>query len=149
MSDTRILIAQPKEAIALTTRALRGYDLVPTTTLMQAKRMVIEDGIDIFVIGIHFDDSRSLEFVHEIRSSEYHADTPVIMVRTMPSAIEHTLRKSVHAVKDLYNIALYLECEDEAKLEFELRAKVESLLHGRNAVLRAAKNFVAEGRDSA
>lgn len=140
MSDARILIAQPEEAIALTTRALRGHDLVPTTTLLQAKRMVIEDGIDIFVVGIHFDDSSALEFVHEIRDCQKHVKTPIILVRTMPSAIARTLKKSVDAVKDLYDIALYLECEDEVRLEHELRLHVETLLHRQDFAFKAELN---------
>ncbi|MBA3857199.1 MAG: hypothetical protein C0507_09860 [Cyanobacteria bacterium PR.3.49] len=144
MSDARILIAQPVEAMAPTAMALKGYDLVPTTTLLQAKRMVIEDGIDIFVIGIHFDDSRSLEFVHEIRSCEKNAKTPIIMVRTMPSAIEHTLRKSVLAVKSLYDIAIYLECESEEKLEHELRVQVEKLLHSQESTIDMHSSSITE-----
>jgi len=124
MNRTKILLAQEATIIADIAQSLSCYDVIPVTTLLQAKRMILEDGIDIFVIGIHFDDSSALELVRYIRESQKHCQTPVLVIRVLPSQFAKTLKLSVEAVKKPYDIADYLELEGHADPGWKLREAV-------------------------
>lgn len=57
---------------------------------------------DLVVCGVHFDDSRSIEFLQRFRKMNRHHDTPFVMLRTDPKPLGPALSGSVQlAVKEL------------------------------------------------
>lgn len=109
--QTRILIAQEKNCIDVLLDALAGYELITATHLQEAERLLIENGIDMFVIGIHFDDSRAMELVKFIRDDEKHKKTPIVMVRFWPSEHAQILRQTIEVMKTVRAVSAYIEAD--------------------------------------
>ncbi|MBA4027129.1 MAG: hypothetical protein C0473_02705 [Cyanobacteria bacterium DS3.002] len=132
----RILIAQEKTCIDVLVNALAGYDLITTSRLVEAERMVVEGGIDLFVVGVHFEDSRGLELVEFIRKDVAHA--PIIVVRYKSSEIADLLRQTIEAVRRVKAINAYVEADsnfgDGRSFGQRVREAVEqSLLENKRA----------------
>jgi PleD family two-component response regulator len=135
MKRTRILVAQEKSCIHVLEDALAGYDVVPTTTLQEAERMLIENGIDLIVIGIHFDDSRAMELVKYVRDSSSHKKTPIIVVRYWPSDHAKILRQTMDIMKSVHAISAYIEADADEKPFIErVRSTVDQTLPVRKRV---------------
>lgn len=122
------MIAQDAQALGMTQDALRGYDLVVVTEIRAAQRLVMEDGIDLFVIGIHFDDSRAVELVRFIRSDQRHKTTPIVFVRLLPTTLRDILGTTVLALIKMGTISQYLELENDPDFAVKIRDYVSSLL---------------------
>jgi len=129
MRRTRILLAQEKAVIVKTCDALYGYHVIPVDTIIQAHRQILKPGLDLFVIGIHFDDSNGLELVKSIRESEHYSKTPIIIIRMLPSSLAKTLRRSVNAVRKFFEIAAYLELEASSDPVRDLRQEIKKQLN--------------------
>jgi hypothetical protein len=126
MPKGKILVAHDPSGLFTIESALHGYELVIATDFMKAELMIIEDGIDCIVIGIHFDYSRAVELVSAIHKSEKHKTTPVILVRYSPSTNEQMLRFTVNQFIDLGTVKDYLELEHDADAAEKLRAAVDA-----------------------
>jgi PleD family two-component response regulator len=126
----RILIAEAMAEMPKISSALSAHELLETTTLQQAVRLVIEDGIELFVIGVHFDDSRAVELVKLIRADKNHQDTPVLMVRLAPSKMADFIRQTLETMKAMQVISDYLELENDAFADSKLRDAVSACLPG-------------------
>jgi DNA-binding response OmpR family regulator len=124
----RILIAEEKSVLAAVAQALEGYELLKATTLPEAERLMLEDGIDLFVIGIHLDDSQSMVLVKQIRNKKNHAKTPIVMIRLLPSANAEMLRFTLDYMKTVQGISAYLELENDPRSTQNIRAAVENCL---------------------
>lgn len=110
--DARILVAQEKSCIDIFVSALSSnYEIMPAVTLEEAERLSIEDGIDLFVIGIHFDDSRAIELCRFIRNDRKHSQTPVILVRYQPSDSALFLRQSIEVIAKVIGVKSYIEAD--------------------------------------
>jgi DNA-binding response OmpR family regulator len=92
MKRTKILIAQNPTAVDITAKALPDYDLVIVTDLLNTQYQIREKGIDIFVIGIHFDDSRAVDLISVIRKDDKYRKTPILILRLLPTEIGDTLK---------------------------------------------------------
>lgn len=125
MSVAKILIAENKSAIGDIDKALRGYDIVQATTLTQAERLVTEDGIDLFVVGVHFDESQAMELLKFIRTESAHKNKPIIMVRLLQSEHVNLLRQSLEVMQLLHGINEYLELEGDPDAQKKMRQVVE------------------------
>lgn len=128
MRQPKLLLANRAELILVIKEALSKYELLETTTLRQAERLVIEDGIDCFVIGIHFDDSRALDLVKFIRSTASHKSTPIIVTRILPSLNAQMLKDNVTIWHSIYRISDYLELESDSEAGEKVRAAVAKCL---------------------
>jgi hypothetical protein len=93
--------------------ALAEYEIYDATTLEQAERLVVEDGISLFVVGIHFDDSRAGELIKFIRKDAKHKTTPILVLRTAASQVADYLRSTMDVMKSVQTISEYLELELE------------------------------------
>jgi DNA-binding NtrC family response regulator len=113
MKKTRILVAHELNRSEVIISALMGYELVLVSDITAAEYQVMEDGIDMFIVGIHFDDSRAIELVNFIRLNKKHKTTPVIMVRLLSSAIADFLRSTTETFIKIGSISHYLELVDE------------------------------------
>ena len=99
MKPARILIAEDSKALKTVVSALYGYDQIIVSTVKEAQRSILEDGIDLFIMGIHFDDSRATELASLVRESPKHATTPVLLVRVLRSSIAKFIRSTSNALK--------------------------------------------------
>ncbi len=102
MNPARILVADESKVLARIRRALARYDLIETSTMQQVQRMIIEDEIDLFLVGAHFDDSRTMDFIKAVRIDERHKSTPIVVVRLSPSAHAAILRSTFETMIALH-----------------------------------------------
>ena len=103
--------------------ALVGYELLKATMLQEAERLAIENGIDLFVVGIHFDDSRAMELVKFIRDDGKHKRTPIIVVRYWPSQHEAILRQTIEVMITVGAVSAYIEADSENDASFAERVR--------------------------
>jgi CheY-like chemotaxis protein len=91
---------------------LDGFDFHSASTLHDALRLLDSPMIfDLIIIGVHFDDSRAVDLLREIRCRSLYELTPVIFVRTQPSNISQILEQSILSLKDAYRISGLIETE--------------------------------------
>ncbi len=121
------MIAQNSNSMEATVHALIGYELILVTNLQTAKQHVLED-LDLFVIGIHFDESRAIDLVTSIRHKGKHKMTPIILIRFMPTTLGDSLKSIASALIKVGNINEYLELEDDPDADRKLRHHVTALL---------------------
>ncbi|CAN5227115.1 hypothetical protein BH11CYA1_BH11CYA1_29590 [soil metagenome] len=132
----RLLLAVNLPYLPIIQHALSDYDLCGATTILQAQRLLIEDGFDMCIISIHFDDSRAVELINFMSESKEHKNTPIIVLRLHAS--EHTalLKSTVDALKKTVNVCEYLEASKETELTTRLRQAVAKHLHIENYLLQ-------------
>lgn len=136
MKKARILVAQERSCIHVLEDALAGYELLLTTKLQEAERLLIENGIDLIVVGIHFDDSRAMELVKTARDSSSHKKTPIIVVRYWPSEHAQILRQTMEIMKSVRAVSAYIEADAEERPFMErVREAVDHTLPIRKRVL--------------
>jgi CheY-like chemotaxis protein len=128
MKNIRVMIAQDAKALGATRDALEDYQLVVVTDMQAAQHEVIEDGIDLFVIGLHFDESRAIELVSFIRNDPGHKKTPIIFVRLLPTTMKDILKSTVMALIKAGTINQYLELEGDPDYVTKIKAAVASLM---------------------
>lgn len=128
MKPARILIAEEDSMMPLVAEALGGYELIEVYTYEQAVRMILEDGIDFVVIGVHFDDSRAIELITFIRTNKSHHTIPIIVQRLSHTEFAGLLRTSLAAMKSLRLINDYLELDYDRDAKAKIREAVELLL---------------------
>ncbi|MDZ4835909.1 MAG: hypothetical protein SGJ27_19190 [Candidatus Melainabacteria bacterium] len=95
--------------------------------MQQANRLILENGIDVFVIGIHFSESRALELIQLIRSDEKHKKTPILVIRMLGSNYPVILKQSMNAMRALRIVTDYLEIEGNnySKIKEKIRESVD------------------------
>lgn len=112
--------------------ALTGYDLVVVSTLDAAVSLIKEDGIKLFVIGVHFDESRAIELVNEIRKDRKHKSTPIVLLRQSSIRITSLLRTTIDSLKKVGTVSEYLEVENNPEPGKAIRDSISRLLRGNN-----------------
>ena len=129
MPTTKILIAVRDEAISMVEAALEGYELIVPRDMAQAKKLLLENVINLFVIGILFDDSSAIDLITTVRLDSKQRNTPILVVRLMPSLYADLLRNMMRILKELGTVSDYLE-PDLADLDIKerIRAAVEQYL---------------------
>ncbi len=125
----RVLLAHDPEKIGFLVEALRGMEVMQAGTAQEAERLIVEDGIDLFILGIHFDDSRALQVITTIRLNEKHKKTPILVVRLSPSEHTEMLRMTLDTLIKLNVITDFIEFEKHGKNQKHLfRKLVDKLL---------------------
>ena len=133
MKVARILVAQNPKGLQVTKTALSGYEVVTVDNIQRAKHQVMEDGIDLFLLGIHFDDSRAIELVSFIRNDEKHKKTPIIIMRVLPTLMVDSLRTTINALIKTGTVSQYLEVEGDQDPVDKIRKAVQKFLPKQNA----------------
>jgi DNA-binding response OmpR family regulator len=128
MKLARILVAEKSEKLLTVSAALAGYELLKAATLQQAKNLVLEDGIDLFVIGIHFDDSQAMELIKLIRGAPKYKSTPIVVLCLTASGMGSVLRQTMDVMKAIHTINDYLELDSEPKAAQRIRLTVDKCL---------------------
>ncbi len=125
----RVLLAHDPEKIGFLVDALAGLEVMQASTAQEAERLIVEDGIDLFILGIHFDDSRALQVITTIRLDEKHKKTPILVVRLSPSEHTEMLRMTLDTLIKLHVITDFIEFEKHGKNQKHLfRKLVDKLL---------------------
>jgi hypothetical protein len=128
MSVARVLAAATPKVLPYLCQALSDYDVLATTSLNQAITLVRDERIDIFVIAVHFDDSRSIDLVNAINGVPGHSGTPLIVFRTLSSQYTDMLRQTLSALKSVGKITDYYEFESDSEAWQKLRTAVAMTL---------------------
>lgn len=128
-SGRRVLLAHDPEKVDFLIDALSGLEVIHATTQAEAERLIIEDGINLFILGIHFDDSRALQVITNIRLDKNHKDTPILVVRLSPSEHSDMLRMTLDTLIKLNIVTEFIEFEQYGKNQKQLfRKLVDKLL---------------------
>lgn len=122
------MVAHDPARLEVITKALEGHELVLVNDLQAAQYQILEDEIDLFVVGIHFDDSRSIELIDLIQKDQKHTNTPVILIRLLHTPLADFLRTTVATLIKLGTVTQYLELADDLNPELSLREAVSSCL---------------------
>jgi hypothetical protein len=125
---TRIVLAATELALPLLRAALTEHELLEAKTMQQAERFVLEDSIELFVIGVHFDDSRVMDLVTLIRLRPEHKKTPILVIRVTPSTMASFISQTMDAMKILQVISDYLELEGDPLAELKIKNTVVEYL---------------------
>jgi len=87
----RVIAADTRGGISTLAKILGGYvQLIPAVSLEQALKK-IEDGADLVVCGIHFDQSRMFGFLGMAKARPASRAVPFVCYRDMPSDLSATL----------------------------------------------------------
>jgi len=130
-SSKRILLAHDPEKIGFILDALEGLDVVAATTLNEAEHLIFENGIKLFIAGIHFDDPRALQLITAIRLDSKHKSTPIIVVRLSQSEHTEMLRMTLETLIKLNIIDEFIEIDRHGDTQKRLfRKLVDKLLLG-------------------
>lgn len=115
MQRIKIFVAAIPSVAASFVRWLNpNYDLLVVTSMEQARRLLDhERGITLFLIGAHFDDSRSMNLINEIRAKEAFESTPIIVVRTIRSEYADVLKQTFTLMKSLNRITDYFDFDSQ------------------------------------
>lgn len=108
---TKILVAIRPEAEPAVEEALDGYDLLIVRSVQEAVQCFGKNDIDFFMVGILFDDSKALEFIKIIRAEQKYADTPILVVRLMPTMHEEMLRTVMETMLAAKVVKNYFEID--------------------------------------
>lgn len=131
----RILLAHDPQKIGFLLDSLKGFELVPAATVKEAERLITENGINLFIIGIHFDDSRALQLITDIRLDEKHKTTPIVVVRLSQSEHTEMLRMTMDTLIKLHIVDEFIEIENPGQNQKKLfRKLVEKILKQATAI---------------
>ncbi len=131
----RILLAHDPQKIGFLLDSLTGFELVPAATVKEAERLITENGINLFIIGIHFDDSRALQLITDIRLDEKHKTTPIVVVRLSQSEHTEMLRMTMDTLIKLHIVDEFIEIENPGQNQKKLfRKLVEKILNQAEAI---------------
>jgi len=110
MPPAKIFVAVKSEPLATVVEALHGYELCIADNVQHGMRLLNEQhGIDIFIIGILFDDSKAMDLIKRVSSRETAAKRPILVVRLMSSQHEEVLKSTMKTMIELKIVKEYLE----------------------------------------
>lgn len=126
-----VLIAKaPNDASSLV-RILDGHDLIFVETFDKAKRLLEERQFDLIIAGLHFDESRMFEVVHQAQHSRQNANRPVICFNSRKTNMAKLMHNSLQRCSVALGASMYLDehtyndCQDP---DAELRRVIEQCI---------------------
>lgn len=128
VSTQKILIAQSPISMARTVNAVSCYQIETVSEFGEACQIANEKKFDLFLIGVHFDESRGIDFVNVIRTISKHQGIPIILIRFVPTLVGESLKLIADALVKVGAISQYLEVEGEANAENLVREAVANQL---------------------
>ena len=138
VASPHILVAQEASGHELIRSALLGLNLLTVTDTRDAVQHIEESDIDLFVIGIHFDESRAIELIDTIRTNRKHADSPIVVIRLLPTPFVESLRSAAAVLIKTGSIDAYVELEGKGNAAELLRDAVDEQLSIMNRQRSAA-----------
>lgn len=128
MSPPLILFAADKFILQAVKPAFTAYKVEVASQIPQVLQIIKNQHVDLFLIDVHFDDSKALDLIEIIRTSPTYTNTPVLLFRLLPSVHADLLRYTVLQLIVVYKITLYLELEESEDAASELRTAVQNYL---------------------
>ncbi len=121
----KFFLASDVEGLRRLYSVLADFDFRSSSTLDDALRLLDSPmSFDLIIIGVHFDDSRAVDLLREIRSRPRYELTPVLFIRTQPSSISLILEQSILSLKDAYRVNGFIETdlldEDDCRIREEI-----------------------------
>lgn len=121
----KFFLASDLEGLRRLYAVLAEFDFRSAFTLDDALRLLDSPmNFDLIIIGVHFDDSRAVDLLREIRSRPKYELTPILFIRTQPSNISQILEQSILSLKDAYRVNGLIETElldeDDCKIREEI-----------------------------
>lgn len=121
----KFFLASDVEGLRRLYSVLADFDFRSSSTLDDALRLLDSPmSFDLIIIGVHFDDSRAVDLLREIRSRPRYELTPVLFIRTQPSSISQILEQSILSLKDAYRVNGFIETdlldEDDCRIREEI-----------------------------
>lgn len=113
--SAHILIADNRDGRKFLTEALQGYELFTAGTLKEAVRLLMEDGFDLIICNIHFDDSHMIDLFYQMQKDPRHKKTSFIAFRDSHSNNKEMLRQSVATMQKTFGIGPYIELDAYAQ----------------------------------
>jgi hypothetical protein len=108
------LLAVAPAAVLRFERALRGHELYRVNNVVEAKQVLMNQTIDLVILGCRFDESRALDLLSHMQSVERRAAAPILCIialaSRLPSACFEAFEiaaRALHAigVEDVRNLA--------------------------------------------
>jgi CheY-like chemotaxis protein len=107
----KILIFVGPEVTHLVTESLNGYDLILAHKFDDAAELILNAGVDLFVIDILFDESQGMELIKLIRKDPQHRNSSIVVTQLVSSHHSEMLRSVVSALTNSQTISCYFEGE--------------------------------------
>lgn len=124
MDSARILIAHESKGLDTIAEALKDFELVCVTDAQGARAQIAQHHFDLILVGMHFDDSRAVELISHLCQTENHKNTPVILVRMLPSKVAAFLRSTAESLIKVSSVRQYLEVEGDSEAASKIKAAV-------------------------
>jgi CheY-like chemotaxis protein len=103
---TQVLVAAPAEMDEKVRECLPGHELTFVRTMFHALSALRQDGFQLIVIDLEFDESRMLELLQYVRTLDKYRDVPVICVHGDQLNLSDAVMKNINvAVKALGGLA--------------------------------------------
>lgn len=132
----RVIVADMREGISTLTMILAdSVQLIPATSLDQALKR-IDDGADLVLCGIHFDQSRMFDFLRMAKARPASREVPFLCYRDMRSDLSATLLESLDIACRALGAAEFLDLHElrrrhgAARADEMFRATVLAHLEG-------------------
>lgn len=138
-SKPRVLIAGTRQAIDVLSKVLgNDFELLSATSIAAALER-LEEGVELVLCNVRFDDSRMFEFMHALHDGPARRDVPVICCRTQPDPLSPNVRRAIEQALEALGVTtfvdrpLLLEQYPAAAVDDMLRQLVLDRLSGRRA----------------
>jgi hypothetical protein len=127
----RILTAVAPDVEDRVRKILTGHHLLFVPNLAAAKQSLVDDEVQLIVVGARFDESRMFDLLDYLRKDARHKKIPIVaaVIGATPMSQE-TVRGLEHTTK-LFGASVFINLNDFADDETEnarLRLMVEALL---------------------
>lgn len=121
----KVFLADDIEGLRRLYAILADFDFRSASTIEDALR-ILDSPMDfnLIILGVHFDDSRAVDLLREIRLRTRYEKTPVLFIRTQQSSISQILEQSILSLKDAYRVNGLIETdlldEDDCRIREEI-----------------------------
>ena len=127
----RVLVADTAEGDRRIAAILSGYELKFVRTLEEARRALQDDGVDLVLIGVHFDDSRMFDLLRYMRTNPGKAGRCVVCMRSQRFVSTAITIEGLEIAARTLGCALFLDLTwyaDDAQGNKAVRTLFEALL---------------------
>ncbi|MDR3615311.1 MAG: hypothetical protein P4L53_17260 [Candidatus Obscuribacterales bacterium] len=128
MRKARLLLAMNRPYLPRVEAALADYEVLSATTLSQAEKLIFQDGIDMCIVSVHFDDSRAVDLIRLIRESKNHRHTPICVLRLMSTKNAAYLKHTMETMQLTQEVGEYLEVDDDPRFAEKIKSAVQQQL---------------------
>jgi len=106
----RVLVAGTLQAIEAVERALaRDAEVLAARSIPEALRRV-DEGVDLIVCNVRFDESRMFDFLQALKSRPRAAGVPVMCCRTSSTPLRAGVRRAIVMALEALGISGFIDC---------------------------------------